>query len=165
MLSNSSEVPEDKIYPVQVISQYDELIARINPDSTWSVKWQEVVAQAYEPCDESNISIGAICRLLLAGRDNFLTTRWNTNFPSWGNQSFEIGCCIVDHSEYALTLIGPTKTLGLVNADGSWSVDWDEVIRTTNNHLDHWGYIAINGFCKLLLAARDNFVTKPMPKE
>lgn len=153
-------------YPVTVVSQHDELIARIDCDATWSVKWNEVAVQAHEPATDDNIAISAVCRLLLAGRDNFLTSDWRRPAGAWRFQSFSIVTCPSNPLMAPFALIGTNETIAWVNQSGIWSVNWQEVgrIQTVPDH-SHWAFVAIDGFCRLLLAAKDNFITEPFSRE
>jgi hypothetical protein len=152
---------DEIIYPVCIVSQRDKLIARVNPDSSWSVKWDEIVIQAYEPPDarNTNVAVTAICRLLLAARDNFVVKNWDAQFLRWDHTICKIGCYPTDKAP-VFTLIGKTELMAYVNLTGKWAVNWNEV-RLTHASERHWGSVAINGFCLLLLAAKDNFVTTP----
>jgi len=50
----------NETFPVLIRSDAGEMIARINPDSTWSVKWPEVIHQAYQPQTDLNIAVRAV---------------------------------------------------------------------------------------------------------
>jgi hypothetical protein len=153
---------DEIIYPVCIVSQRDEMIARVNPDRSWSVKWDEVISQAYEPPDarHANVTVTAICRLLFAARDNFVIQDWNAPFPGWEQTICKIGCYATDKAP-VFTLIGKTELMAYVTLEGQWAVNWKEVQLTHTSDERHWGSVAIDGFCALLLAAKDNFVTIP----
>jgi hypothetical protein len=154
---------ETVVYPVVILSQTGEPIARINPDRTWSVKWNAVLDQAYQPLTDTNIAICAICKVLVAGRDNFRTSYWDTHQP-WLNFQYIIGCASVSPvtNDAVLALVGPTQIVAYINPDGTWSIDWEQVklIRTLPDGF--WGLVALAGFCELLMGAKDNFHTSPM---
>jgi hypothetical protein len=150
--------------PVYIVSQRDSVIARINADRSWSVKWDEVAIQAFEHPDTKNIAVSAICRLLLAARDNFLEEKWDTRFPEWTNATCKVACYHAEKSP-VFSLFG-SHLMDYVTLDGQWAVDWHEVSYThafTSAERHRWGFVAISGFCALLVAAKDNFITVPFP--
>lgn len=148
-------------YPVVVHSQDDEPIARINPDGTWSVKWSKVIDQAYAPLTSTNRTLCAICKVLLAARDNFRTSGWDDSYQYWGYNQFDIKNYLpIDDNVF--TLVGPARIVAKVNLDGSWSVNWDEVAIVRTISFQYWALIPMSGFCELLNAAKDNFITTPM---
>lgn len=157
--------------PIWVVSQDDEDIARLNPDLTWSVRWSKVIDQAFAAPTRDNIALSAICRLLHAGRDNFRTSHWDEPLQPWEeNRQFLVTTSELFSDEtppkITFALLGPDAVLAVVNDDGCWSVDWQQVmalsteIKVGNHEPDT---IPALGFCSLLLGAKDNFVTKPFP--
>ena len=158
MKTNTSDI----IFPLLVRSQSGEPIARINPDRTWSVRWNAVLDQAYQPMNDGNIAVCAICHVLVAGRDNFRTSAWDDVAQPWSNIQFDIGCDSLVQSEAVLALVGPLCLVAYVNTNGVWSVDWEQVetIRAITDSF--WGLVPLAGFCELLSGAKDNFHTAPM---
>jgi hypothetical protein len=153
----------NETFPVLVRSDAGELIARINPDSTWSVKWSDVITQAYLPQTEVNIAVRAVCQLLLAGRDNFRTSSWS-DIQAWDDLWFEIAPCAgLTQLNLALAIIDNNQVmLACVHSDGVWSVDWKMITERHASRLSVPVGAALAGFCELFMAAKDNFLTKPM---
>jgi hypothetical protein len=154
-------IKAETVYPVLVRSQLGEPIARINPDRTWSVKWNPVLDQAYQPLNEVNVAICAICKVLVAGRDNFRTSSWETYQP-WSDIQFEIACCTPMNTNAVLALIGPSQVVAYVNMNATWSIDWEQVAYIRELPDTFWGLVPLAGFCELLIGAKDNFHTSPM---
>jgi hypothetical protein len=64
----------DPAYPVLYMSNQTTTLARVNADLTWSVRWAEITALMQLPVQE--VCVGALCRVFLAAKDNFVTTPW-----------------------------------------------------------------------------------------
>jgi hypothetical protein len=164
-----SELCEDGC-PVRIVSEKKEAIARINPDLTWSVNWNAVVNQAYAPFDARNIALGAICRLLVAGRDNFRTLPWHSPLQPWNDIQITVGGSESPDqaAEVAFALLGLDDVIACVMRTGDWSVDWNSVLyhRTLSAQMGasrSTTSIPLFGFCELLMGAKDNFKTAPFP--
>jgi hypothetical protein len=150
------------VFPVLIKSQTGEPIARINPDRTWSVIWDAVLDQAYQPFTDTNIAVSAICKILVAGRDNFRTSSWD-DVQAWANTQINIDCdSQIKDNNVVLALVGPLYLVAYVNQNGQWSIDWDQVEGIRANKEMFWGMIPLAGFCELLIGAKDNFHTCPM---
>jgi hypothetical protein len=152
---------------MRIYAQNDELIARINLDGTWSVKWSEVSNQAYEALAGDNIAVVAICRLLLAGRDNFRVSPWDAPVtPTSQPQVFvpvDFKCAMLNPVAGSyFTLRGQNDVAAFVHKSADWSVNWPEVqaTRLATVQVDR---IPAIGFCELLNGAKDNFLVIPFP--
>jgi hypothetical protein len=159
----------EAVYPVRIYSQSDDLIARVNLDGSWSVLWPEVSTQAYETLTDDNIAVVAICRLLLAGRDNFRVTPWivpmtSTSLP----QVFvpaDFKCVVVNPTARGYFILrGQNDIAACVHKTAEWSVNWSEVLTTrlADKQIDR---IPAIGFCELLTGAKDNFIVVPFPPD
>ena len=140
-----------------------EIIARINYDGTWSVRWDRVVDIAYQTPHVRRIAIIAYAKLLLAGRDNFNLTAWEADQPEWRHYQAEID--YIDHDpkpgNWQATISYNGLMVARVNYDGRWSIMWDEVLDISRWSDQDYRSTALVGLCRLFMAAKDRFVTSP----
>ena len=161
-------------YPFYVIAENDQVIARLHADLTWSIRWDEVIDQAYASPSLGNAGVVGICQVLLAARDNFRTTPWSDRPQQ--RSSIDSVVQVVDDYPFSDTRFaimglvqGRTELVACVNKQAQWSIEWPGVRETllSANSLaeDTSLLIPVRGVCELLLAAKDNFITYPFPNE
>ena len=67
--------PSDML--LSTVTFNNRILAKINPDATWSVRWDEVLEIARRTDqDYRAVALIGICRLLRAAKDRFLVTPW-----------------------------------------------------------------------------------------
>jgi hypothetical protein len=146
-----------------IFSPNGEIIARINHDGTWSVRWDRVVDIAYQTPHPRRIAIIAYTKLLLAARDNFCLTAWNDKMPEWIHFQAEID--YIDHDpkpgNWQSTISYNGNLIARVNYDGFWSIRWDEVLDISRWSATDYRSTALVGLCRIFKAAKDRFVTSP----
>lgn len=152
-------------YPL-ILATNGDIFARLNPDGTWSVRWDRALDIAYTKPQDNQIAVWAFAKLLVAAKDNFFATPWNVSAAMGQNWChYE---CIIDYLDYQLPSgsLQSTVTFGddliaRVNYDGSWSVRWDEVLDVLRITDLGFRAVALLGICHLLKAAKDRFLTTP----
>lgn len=153
-------------YPL-ILATNGEMFARLNPDRSWSVRWDRTLDVAYTKPKDNQIAVWAFAKLLVAAKDNFFATPWDVS-DTLGNEwrHYE---CIIDYHDCAMPprMLQSTITYGddliaRVNHDGSWSVRWDGVrdVLLREGDFDFRG-TALVGICRMLKAAKDRFLTTP----
>jgi spermidine/putrescine-binding protein len=152
-------------YPF-VLAVNGDAIARVNPDTTWSVCWDRVLDVAYERPQVRRIAVIAVAKLLLAAKDNFVLTPWavsETYAKDWKHFQAVIDC--LDHDPMEGELLSSISYNGdmiaRVNYAGSWSVLWDEMVDLSRLPTSDYRAVALVAMCRLFMAAKDRFWTTP----
>lgn len=155
-------------YPF-VLAANGESIARVNPDVSWSVRWDRVLDVAYDH-HPRRIAVRAVANLLLTARDNFLVTPWELS-TTWENdwQWSETKIDYLDQDplpgQYQSTIIYNGDIIALINHDGSWTIDWDDVAELARHPINDVRAITLVAICRLFMAAKDRFWTTPWQEE
>lgn len=153
-------------YPLRIYSSKNELIARINPDTTWSVRWDAVIEQAYRPATQLDSHLVALAQILLAGRDNFRTTPWETK-SEWTFHSFRVGLLDPENSPYLFSITDESDYyLARLCRDTIWEIDWSMIVghRRARIGIIWDGNVATVGLSELFSGARDNFRARTITK-
>lgn len=153
-------------YPL-ILATNGNMFARLNPDRSWSVRWDRALDIAYTKPQPNQIAVWAFAKLLVAAKDNFFPTAWDASETL--GQEWRHYECIIDYLDYVLppgafqsTVTFGDDLIARVNHDGSWSVRWDAVLDVLllEKDFDFRG-TALLGICKMLKAAKDRFLTAP----
>jgi len=142
--------------PLIVRSEKGEDIARLNPDLTWSVRWSDVLDQAYADPHECNTILRGCCTILLAARDNFITSKWDDPIQEWSGQ----GVLLERNTPYEVfTLSEGDVPFAGIYENGMWYIDWNciEAVHALDSSQT---CLQMSGMCGLLLAARDRFLAQ-----
>lgn len=150
-------------YPL-ILATNGDMFARINPDRTWSVRWDRVLDIVYAKPHPRQVAVQAFAKLLLAAKDNFFTKTWAESARMIGDwDQYE---AIIDYADtdpppnsLSSTITCNNGLIAKVNYDGSWSVKWNEVLEIARWHNDDYRATALIGLCKVFAAAQDRFVT------
>jgi len=149
-------------YPF-VLATNGEIIARVNHDGMWSVRWDRVLDTAYQPRHGRRVAVIAYAKLLLAARDNFNLTPWDVDGGEWKHFQAEID--YIDHDSpvghWQSTISYNGCLITRVNYDGSWSVLWNNIEDISRWPLTDYRSVALVALCRLFMAAKDRFVTSP----
>ncbi len=146
------------------ILAYDgDVFARVNYNGEWSVRWDKALFVRYEKVTKRNKAILACTEVLVAAKDNFFVTPWDESdswADRWSNKQIVID--ILDHDadeeENEIQLNESNEKFAIVKPSGKWAIDWTKVTEISTKELDRRS-VTLIGFCKLLLAAKDNFPT------
>jgi hypothetical protein len=60
--------------------------------------------------------------------------------------------------KHLFVLEGPDGIFAAINRTGKWTINWDGLLKVRAMEIS----VPIAGFCDLLLAARDRFLTEPV---
>lgn len=156
-------------YPL-IIAPNGEQIARINFDGKWSVRWERVLHWAYEKPTKLNGAVIACSRMLLAARDNFVVAPWSESDQAndrWDHFQAEIGFAErpIGDDECHFLVCNEDERVARVNPDGIWAINWSAVGEIARLAADDWRFVALVGFCSVLMAAKDNFLTAPWDQD
>lgn len=152
-------------YPF-ILSYSGDEFARVNYDGVWSVKWEKAIQVRYEPLTLRNRAIVGCATVLVAARDNFVTTSWADSDAAsnkWEHNAkvIDLREADPDPAEIQFKIANAGDVCARVNYDGSWSIIWDQVDVVARTQKDNWRTLALARFCHLLLAARDRFPVSP----
>lgn len=119
--------------------------------------------QAYAAVTRTNGAIVAVCKAMIAGRDNFWTSAWEAEPMPYTGWQFEIRPIAGTPGVPVMALYSPDKMIAYVDNEAVWSIDWQStaIIRSWPRSEDA---TALIGFCALLMGAKDNFHTNPFPE-
>ena len=151
-------------YPL-IFATNGDMFARLNPDRTWSVRWNRTIDVAYAKPHPRQMAVQAYAKLLVAARDNFFATSWEVSetLGNWTHYEAIIDYIDVDVPVGHLqsTILRGMEILAKVNYDGTWSVLWDKVLEFARCTDDDYRATALVGVCRLLRAAKDRFLVTP----
>lgn len=157
-------------YPFVLAPNGNEIM-RVNHDASLSVLWDQVLDERYKPLTDLNYPMVKCCQVLLAAQDNFVAVPWSIS-TSWADQwkdhlSTEVGYLdrplvkgTARFTVAAFTTWEPV-IIAQVTYEGQWSVNWLEV-QELARLTPHPEIVALIGFCRLLVAAKDRFITIPL---
>ncbi len=152
-------------YPFVLATNGDN-IARVNPDGTWSVRWDRITDIAYDRPQARRFAVIATAKLLLAAKDNFVLTAWEvseTQADAW--KHFQAVIDYIEHDpmedDLHCSISYNGDMIARVNYDGSWSVLWEEIAELARTATDDFRAVALVAICRLFMAAKDRFWTTP----
>ena len=151
-------------YPL-IFATNGDMFARLNPDSTWSVRWNRALDVAYAKPHPRQMAVQAYAKLLMAAKDNFFATPWEASEKMGDWNHFE---AIIDYIDTDVpvgrlhsSIMHNLEIFAKVNCDGTWSVLWDKVLEFARWTDHDYRATALVGVCRLLRAAKDRFVVSP----
>ena len=151
-------------YPL-IFATNGDMFARLNPDLTWSVRWERTLDIAYAKPQPRQMAVQAYAKVLAAAQDNFFATPWEISETLGGWSHFE---AIIDYIDVDVppgglqsSIMHNLELLAKVNFDGTWSVRWDKVQEFARWTDVTYRGTALVGICRLLCAAKDRFVVTP----
>jgi hypothetical protein len=151
-------------YPL-IFATNGDMFARLNPDLSWSVRWQRTLDVAYAKPHPRQVAVQAYAKLLMAAKDNFFPTPWEDSEKLGDWSHFE---AIIDYIDVDVpvgsmqsSIMQNLELLAKVNYDGTWSVRWDKVLEYARLDGSNYRAIALIGVCRLLRSAKDRFVVTP----
>jgi len=155
-------------YPF-VLAADGEYVARANFNGSWSVRWDRVLDLVYQPTHPRRVAVIAYAKILLAAKDNFVTTPWEVS-TQWKDNWKHFQCEVeyIDHDpkpgSIQSSIIYNGDTLARVNHDGSWSICWPDVAELARLPMDDYRGLALYALCRLFISAKDRFWTTPWPQ-
>jgi hypothetical protein len=151
-------------YPL-IFATNGDMFARLNPDVTWSVRWNRALDIAYAKPHPRQMAVQAYAKLLVAAKDNFFATPWEDSEKLGDWSHFE---AIIDYIDVDVppdhlqsTIQHNLEILAKVNYDGTWSIRWDRVLEFARTTELDYRATALVGVCRLLRSAKDRFLTTP----
>ncbi len=150
-----------------VLCPNGDVIARVNPDGSWSVRWDRVMDIVYDKPQVRRLGVIAFAKLLLTARDNFIVTPWDADSGVWNHYQCEVN--YLDHDPGAgswhASISFNAVLLARVNYNGTWSVQWNHVADIARWSADDFRATALIGLSRLFMAAKDRFRVSPWEED